>query len=788
MPIVHTEINHFNPPNHIVPNYQHMNGQTGNFWTQPPLQDQSIEGSNLPRPYISSPGREENLINGIVENNHLIKPSNVPNVFGNDIASNILSPRFNSLHDTESNWIQDFENNNHGGSVYHEKSTLGLSGATFFHGNHMNHPNYGPGGFGEKNIYDHLSPENDINDEIFLNDLIHSPPHLAQGNEKGELGIAKGHESAPLGVVTQSTHIKNHGFEIGKTLESDSHSDSSVSNDPWSVIQQFKDIIPNVKLYKNNLSFKSDFDSLSSNDPWPRGEKYSNEDKSLSSQDDSEDDNNIFMEERRPRKKRKISELLSWGNESIKDSTQKSELFKEYIGEKIGRGSSDLSNKMSVIAANEILNPSENKKLKDKIGLTSQKNSEVKTSIINKEKRQRRNKKKLAEKIVEDGEKKSGSTKRKEATLSYKGANSGPAPASASGRYNIVKKHRIIKAKKRFLDELNYWENNIFKKATRKGDKKGFLPRNFSTAGKDKSPILIKTYDPENTSFNSEKVEDKNNSKKQLQDLMMQDNYMFDLFFFKQIIDKVKKINDILLKSAVLDFFVPMRKVLDKKQTGVFYISPEDVSTFSCTYSYLKELLNEEDSDQVESKVFKLPRDIIDWIGNLSIHNIRKRFLVMSSAILKAIGESKEEIINQFKKKQERAIEVIDDIFLNVDFRSKRSRGIKINIDRESNLKVNEAKNQASTDLLIETTEYQADKETGKLIKSFSDYFEKDNFRECSRNSIVAELIVHWLTVTDHPILDTITIEGKDNHEYKFLSFWKNFFSVIRMLDLMKDN
>ncbi|KAI8453307.1 hypothetical protein BY996DRAFT_6463848 [Phakopsora pachyrhizi] len=69
-----------------------------------------------------------NLINGFVENNHYIEPSNIPNVFETGVASNYFSPCANALYETTAinlvpTSIQSFRN--HGKLVDHEKSGEG---------------------------------------------------------------------------------------------------------------------------------------------------------------------------------------------------------------------------------------------------------------------------------------------------------------------------------------------------------------------------------------------------------------------------------------------------------------------------------------------------------------------------------------------------------------------------------------------------------------------------------------------------------------------------------------
>ncbi|CAH7666729.1 hypothetical protein PPACK8108_LOCUS1081 [Phakopsora pachyrhizi] len=816
VPIVHTEINHFNPPNHIVPNYQHMNGQTGNFWTQPLLQDQSIEGSNLPRSHISSPGREENLINGIVENNHLIKPSNVPNVFGNNISSNNLSSRVDSIHDTESNWIQDFENNNHGGPVDHEKLTLGLPGVNFFHGNHMNHPNYGPGGFGEKNVFDHSSPESDINFEIFLNNLIHSPPHLVQENENGDSGFVKSHESDPLGVVTQSAHSKNFGFEVEKTLKSDSNSDAPVSNDPLSAIEKIRGLIPNLKPHNNYLYFNPDIDILGQS-----GGFFLNNVASLSSQEKSEHENNMLMEERTLSKKRKHLDPQRFGVNNIQDLTPQFESFRKYIEENLEPGSSDSNSQSTIIELPKNLNPRENRKLKNRIDPISQEPEEFKTDPLNNGKKPRIKSRKSLEK---SGEKIAGSKKRNEQIYSYQKVNSKSPRLGFFGRHHVVEEPSKITAESMFLKEVKDWEMNVFKKPRRVVNANFFFPKKFSTTGRKKPLISAENYATNNIFYNSEIGEVNNIKDKQLQDLITEGNILFNSIFFQQIIEKVKRIDDIFLKSALVTFFVPIRERLVQKKTDVFFIPTDEVSSFFHSGTYLRldndkydKLLQEGDSEKVESEVFKLPKKILDWIENLSkqsksyqtnrfvinkiswskrklvITDIRRKFLENSFAIIKVLGNSEEEIINQFKKKRDRAVEIIDDILVNVDFRSGKSRDIKIETgNKESDLNINKAINKAGNNLMSENTRNQGNKEIllttekEQLIKILSDYFKRNILVYYNRVPIVTKIILYWLKITHESILSKLNIEPIGDHQKIFLTFWKRFFSIIRMLDHYK--
>ncbi|CAH7666738.1 expressed protein [Phakopsora pachyrhizi] len=419
IPVVRPELNQFDAHSNFVPNHQHFNGQIGKFWTQPLLHGQSIERSNLPRPHFSSPWREDNLINGFVENNHYIEPSNIPNVFETGVASNYFSPCANALYETTAinlvpTSIQSFRN--HGKLVDHEKSGEGPV-ANFFNENHWNHENYGPAYFGEK-IVSSSSPPSDINIELLLNDLIHSPHNHAQKSEKGNLGFFKGHE----GVATQRIHNKNSEFEIGKNPKLNLYSDSSVLIDQWSAIQQVRDSIPNVKLHNDNLDLNLDYDSLAVDDLWSSGEKYFNIDESLSLKRKREHESDFSMEERRKKEGLRILELERLRTKNTKDSSQKFESLEENLGP----GSSNLNNQYLVRAVGD-LNPRRNNRLNNNIYPNLKENSKIYSDVIRKGKRRKKNSKNLVENFRESGEKTAFLKNENEPTNSYHVVNFKPA-------------------------------------------------------------------------------------------------------------------------------------------------------------------------------------------------------------------------------------------------------------------------------------------------------------------------------------------------------------------------
>ncbi|CAH7682574.1 hypothetical protein PPACK8108_LOCUS15546 [Phakopsora pachyrhizi] len=436
MHIAQPEFNQFNPHCHFVPNYQNLNANPGSFWTKPILQGQSVEGANLPRPYLSSPGHNENLVNEEVANSHLIKPSEIPNIFENDIASTTFSSRINDVYDTKSynlepDWIQGFKNRNLWELEDHEKSTLGLPGASSLDGDNLSLRNHSPEEFEEKITSSHPSPQSDVNFDLFLNDLIYSPHHQAE--EKGNLGFVKGHESSPQNINNINSELK-----IEKTHESGSDPDSPLSNSPWSTVQQIRDLIPNVELHSNNLNSYSDNDSLSQ----LRGENYLNNVESPNSQQ-----NNILMKERQPRKKQKTSKLQRLRIKYIKDFNPLSESFRKYLEENLEPGSSDLIKQSALITPTENLNLRENKKFKNIIDPISSENNKIKTDKIKKRKRTRKNSENLVETENESGRKTASSKKRKERTTYHQGFNSKIGLLGYFGKHHVSKRPSICYCK-----------------------------------------------------------------------------------------------------------------------------------------------------------------------------------------------------------------------------------------------------------------------------------------------------------------------------------------------------
>ncbi|CAH7686635.1 expressed protein [Phakopsora pachyrhizi] len=430
--IVQSELSQFKPHSHFVPNYQILNGQPGSFWTPSLLQGQVIEGANLPRPYLTSSRRNENLVNEDLANNHLIKPRDIPNVFENDIASSTFLPRISAIDFTkssniESDLIQGFENSNLGELVDNEKSTVGLSGASHFHENHLSHKNHNPEEFKEKAISSHPSPQSDLNIELFLNDLIHYPPHQAKENENDKLGFFENHALAPQGVAAQNFHNKNSDFTIGKALESGSGFYSSVSNSPWSETQQIRYSTPNVELYNSKLNLYSDNDNLAHS----RGENYLNRGKSMSSQEKYYDENNIIIKDREKRKNLESSLRI----ENLKDFTKQSESYRIHIEGNLEPVNSDFNSQSLMIIPPNNLSPRYNKKLKNIIDPISKGINEYKTDTMVEGERLRKNSKNLVEKLNENGGNTIGTKKSKERVRYHQGVDSKLARLGFFGKY-----------------------------------------------------------------------------------------------------------------------------------------------------------------------------------------------------------------------------------------------------------------------------------------------------------------------------------------------------------------
>ncbi|CAH7682526.1 expressed protein [Phakopsora pachyrhizi] len=816
MYIVQPKINQYNPHGQFVSNDQDLNREPGSAWTRSIFQAQSIEGANLPSRYLSIPGRNEKLVNEEVANNHFVKPSNIPNVFEN---SSTFSPRINAMYDTElgklePDRIQGFENRNLGELANHKKSTVGLPGAIYFHEDHLSHTNYSPEEFKEKNISSHPSPRSGINCE-----LIHSPPHQVEENEDGNLSFFKNRASTPQGVVAQSAHNKNSEFTIGKTLEAGSGFYSSASNSPWSAIQQIWDLIPNVELHSNNLNSYSDNASLAQ----LRTQNHIDSGNILSSQEKKYGENIILMKEGRLRKKQKKTES-SLEIKNLKDFTKKSDSYKKHSKEILETRSSNLNSQLSKITPTQKLNLEENKKLKNIIDRNSQENNKFEANTINKRKRSRKNLKNIVEKLNESGEKKAGSKKRNERTRYHQRVDSKIAKLGFFGRYHVLKRPSKFKAEINYFGELDDWEKNILKRTKAVVKNFPFFPESFSAARNKYLLVTAKSHAINNILYKVEMVEDNNNNDKRIQDLIMEDKFMFNQIFFEKIIEKIKRIDDIYLKSAILIFFGPIKEKLLQKKTDVFLISPVEVSSFFKSNVNLKidldkseKLIKEEDSVEAENQAFELPDNILNWIKHLSKHSksfqtnnfhgnekswlkrisvitdIRKRFLENSLTMAKALGDNEEEIINQFKKKRESAIEIIDDILMKVDFRSESSRSIKLDIEtKASDIIFNKPINHAAKDLSTKTTENQEDKKTQlivekeELIKSLTDYFEKNSFVHCSRAPIISKIILYWLNVTHPSVLCNLNNGSISNQEKIFLSFWRRFLFIIRLLDSMK--
>ncbi|CAH7666727.1 expressed protein, partial [Phakopsora pachyrhizi] len=448
--IVQPELNQFYPHGHFVPNYQHPNRQPGSIWAQPLSQEQSIEGSNLPSRYLSSPGRNKNLVNEEVANNQFIKTSDILNIFENDVALSTFSPPINAMHDTSSSYlepgfIQGFENRNLGELVDHP-------GASYFHEDHLSHTNYSPEEISDNNISIHTSPESDINFDQFLNDLICSPPHQVEENEDGKLGFSKNLVLTPQVVAAQCVHKKNSEFAIGKTLQPYSGSYSSVSNSPSSAIQQIRDLIPNAELHNDKLNLYSNNDSHAQ----LSGEKYPNSGESLSSQENG-DESIILTKERRLRKKQKKIESRL-GNKNMKDFTTQSESHRKHTEENLEHRSSDLYSQLLINMPAKNLNPRESKNFKNIIDLNSQETNGFKTDTIKNGKRPRQNSQNSVKKLNEGGGKPAGSKKKEEQAIYYQGVNSKRARLDIFGKYKVNKVEREISAKSLYLGELLDWE------------------------------------------------------------------------------------------------------------------------------------------------------------------------------------------------------------------------------------------------------------------------------------------------------------------------------------------
>ncbi|KAI8457774.1 hypothetical protein BY996DRAFT_6889931 [Phakopsora pachyrhizi] len=542
--IVQPELNQLYPHGHFVPNYQHPNGQPGSIWAQPPSQDQSIEGSNLPSRYLSSPGRNKNLVNEEVANNQFIKTSDILNIFENDIALSTFSPPINAMYDTSSSYlepdfIQGFENRNLGELVDHENPTQGLPGASYFHEDHLSHTNYSPEEISDNNISIHTSPESDINFDQFLNDLICSPPHQVEENENGKLGFSKNLAMTPQVVAAQCVHKKNSEFAIGKTIQPYSGSYSSVSNSPSSAIQQIRHLIPNAELHNDKLNLYSNNDSHAQ----LSGEKYPNSGESLSSQENG-DERIILTKERRLRKKQKKIESRL-GNKNLKDFTIQSESHRKHIEENLEPGNSGLNSQLSIKTSAKNLNPRENKKLKNIVDPISQETNEFKTDTNKKRKRQKKSSQYLMEKLNESGGKTSGSkeqiTHRQEINLK-----------GIFGKHQLIKIQSEITAKSVYLGELFEWEKVIVEEAKGVANSNSFLPKEVST------------------SYISEILKGNNIKDKQLLDFIMEGNFMFSIIFFRQLIENIERIDDIFLKSTFLNFFSPIRQRFFRKKSMCF--------------------------------------------------------------------------------------------------------------------------------------------------------------------------------------------------------------------------
>ncbi|CAH7666721.1 expressed protein, partial [Phakopsora pachyrhizi] len=778
--IVQPELNQLYPHGHFVPNYQHPNGQPGSIWAQPPSQDQSIEGSNLPSRYLSSPGRNKNLVNEEVANNQFIKTSDILNIFENDIALSTFSPPINAMYDTSSSYlepdfIQGFENRNLGELVDHENPTQGLPGASYFHEDHLSHTNYSPEEISDNNISIHTSPESDINFDQFLNDLICSPPHQVEENENGKLGFSKNLAMTPQVVAAQCVHKKNSEFAIGKTIQPYSGSYSSVSNSPSSAIQQIRHLIPNAELHNDKLNLYSNNDSHAQ----LSGEKYPNSGESLSSQENG-DERIILTKERRLRKKQKKIESRL-GNKNLKDFTIQSESHRKHIEENLEPGNSGLNSQLSIKTSAKNLNPRENKKLKNIVDPISQETNEFKTDTNKKRKRQKKSSQYLMEKLNESGGKTSGSkeqiTHRQEINLK-----------GIFGKHQLIKIQSEITAKSVYLGELFEWEKVIVEEAKGVANSNSFLPKEVST------------------SYISEILKGNNIKDKQLLDFIMEGNFMFSIIFFRQLIENIERIDDIFLKSTFLNFFSPIRQRFFRKKSIVDLDKGE-------------ELIRDVKFSKEESQAFRLPNNLINWIEKLSkrstsyeinknfahekswlnrisvIADIREKFLENSLTIIKVIGNSEEEIINKFKEKKEKAVEIIDEILMKVDFRSKSSRSIKIDINTNApDTALIKAIDHTAKDSLIRTNTNHDNKEAllilekEELIKSITNFFEKNNFKDYRRTPIITKIITYWLNLTHPSVLYNLRTGPIPNQEKIFFTFWRRFLFIIRMIDSINHN
>ncbi|KAI8458051.1 hypothetical protein BY996DRAFT_323744 [Phakopsora pachyrhizi] len=386
-------------------------------------------------------------------------------------------------------------------------------------------------------------------------------------------------------------------------------------------------------------------------------------------------------------------------------------------------------------------------------------------------------------------------------------------------------------AKEEALRELNRWENNIFKneRVIEKSQKKmDVVDKNASIKNIPQNQKLIPFSSTINQKYSTlSEAEGESDKIKGFMDLFYQNNHFLDINFLKKIIDKVKDIQEPFIKFTFLNFLRVIRQRLESTGTRKFFIPIKDISRFFQKRIYLNTKYEKQvdlSANKYNIKIItKLPKQVLQKIEydlkdsplytfsksnkgryldystrrKLVTVEIRNSFISIANIINKVIGNSWEEVINNFPENQRRAIEFFDKIFSMVDFRTQSVKdlqtqkgkttshqvGFLINTPNHLEFNNNLAKNYKFG--LEDTIAI----EEAKLLEKVSTFYADSKFNKNYKKSIISKISIQWLKIHHPQILINLNPKHKKHQEsHSLIFFCRRLLNIFEGLDnLEKD-
>ncbi|KAI8458061.1 hypothetical protein BY996DRAFT_6871370 [Phakopsora pachyrhizi] len=257
--------------------------------------------------------------------------------------------------------------------------------------------------------------------------------------------------------------------------------------------------------------------------------------------------------------------------------------------------------------------------------------------------------------------------------------------------------------------------------------------------------------------------------------------------------------------------------------TGEFYIPIKDIYEFfqkrvyiNSKYENLMDLRTNKYDDKI---IAKLPKQILQKIeadlkestickqGNIGRYlnyflrkklasiEIRNSFISISNIINKVFGNSREEIINNFKKNQKTAIDFFDNILSRVDFRTQNMKDLQVkkgkktinqfelSFKMQNHLEFN--KNSAKN--FKPELENTIAMEEAKTVEKVSMFFANNNFADSFTKAITSKILIQWLKIHRPQILINLNpTDEKDRESHTLLLFCRRFLNIMAALDVLE--